>query len=165
MMKDEVLNYGGQLNTRCAMCEKFRHSIVDCPYIHLKLRRENVIHQHIRSSPNDRAKHDRLRASKQNTFSVVIKTRSILRKFRKQTIANLAKDHSKEDSNAATAAATIDENKSGGYHINIKPLSASERQLHNSDRSILTETTRELKRLSDKRFFLSTPRLIFDDHN
>jgi len=58
-MKDEVMIYGEQLNTKCGACDKFRHSIFDCPYVHLVRRRENVIHKHIRSTPNERCTHDR----------------------------------------------------------------------------------------------------------
>jgi hypothetical protein len=53
-MRDEVLFYKEELNTRCSVCKKFRHSITNCPYIHLKRQKENVIHRHIRSAPNDR---------------------------------------------------------------------------------------------------------------
>ena len=50
-MKDEILFYGEQINIKCVVCKKFRHSIEDCPYLHLKMNKSNVIYKHLRNMP------------------------------------------------------------------------------------------------------------------
>ncbi|KAL4509153.1 hypothetical protein ABPG72_018084 [Tetrahymena utriculariae] len=152
-MKDEILNYGEQLNTKCTACQKFRHSIFNCPYVHLKTRRENVIHRHIRSIPNERGKpeNDRRRL-KTNALKICQKVKIKLRKLRKMHISKQNKKMKEEETNIQ-----LDDNKAG-YLISVKKTYEDEE----SSDSVISEKPQELRKLSDKKFFQTNPRLFLD---
>ncbi|EAR91993.2 cation channel family protein (macronuclear) [Tetrahymena thermophila SB210] len=151
-MKDEILNYGEQLNTKCTACQKFRHSIFNCPYVHLKTRRENVIHRHIRSIPNERGKpeNDR-RKLKTNALKICQKVKIKLRKLRKMYISKQNKKMKDEEN------IQLDDNKAG-YLINVKKTYEDEE----SSDSVISEKPIELRKISDKKFFQTNPRLFLD---
>jgi len=103
------MNYREQLSTRCPCCSKFRHSIVNCPYVHLIRRPENVIHRHIRSIPNERSKHFRSKQTKENTLEINHKARATLRKLRREYVIKASKKL-KEENNDDNANSNSNKN-------------------------------------------------------
>jgi hypothetical protein len=82
MIRDEILVYNNQINTYCIACKKFRHSVVECPWMHLKKLKTIIIKKYQFYQPQERDEKYERNNFKENAFLVNKIARLKLKKIR-----------------------------------------------------------------------------------
>jgi hypothetical protein len=91
MIRDEILVYNNLINTYCTACKKFRHSINECPWMHIKKLKTIIIKKYQFYLPQERNPKFERKEFKENAFAINKVARLKLKKIRQTIVRQVIK--------------------------------------------------------------------------